>query len=151
MASKYDAAKQSADEAVEQRKQEIIDMKVQISSGTLSPREIKKLEKEIAKIEKMNKKSEFWAGIAAKADSGGSKMQETGKAMQKAGLKTTAIVWTPVIYAGYKAVKSVKGKSPESDLVSLVKECEEAHADGHITEERMKEIIIDFTNNYYRK
>ncbi|MGE6370634.1 hypothetical protein ACQKDB_16020 [Planococcus kocurii] len=148
--SKYEAAKQSADEAVEQRRQQIMDMRAQVSSGELTPREIKKLEKEIAKIEKMNKKSEFWGNLAAKADSGGSKMQDTGKAMQKAGLKTTAIVWTPVIYAGYKVAKNVKGKSAESDLVTLIKECEQAHADGQITEDQMKEYIVDFTNNYYR-
>ncbi|WP_037592507.1 hypothetical protein [Sporosarcina sp. D27] len=99
----------------------------------------------------MNKKSDFWGNIAKKSEETGAKLQQTGKTMQKAGLKTTAVMWTPAIFLGYKAIKSVKGKSPESDLVTPVKECEQAHAGGKITEEQMKEYIIDFTDNYYRK
>lgn len=136
---------------IDDRNAEIETLKTQLNSGTLNPKETKRVTKEIAKLEKLNKKTEFWGGVASKTASTGEKLQKTGKSMQKAGLKTTAAVWTPGIYLGYKAVKKVKGKSPESDLVSLVKECEEAHAAGKITEEQMKEYIIDFTNNYYRK
>ncbi|GKV65496.1 MULTISPECIES: BREX-1 system adenine-specific DNA-methyltransferase PglX [unclassified Sporosarcina] len=138
-------------EAINQRNIEIERLTTLLNSGSLTPKELKKTEKEIAKLEKMNKKSEFWGGVASKTTATGEKLQQTGKAMQKAGLKTTAAVWTPAVYLGYKAVKSVKGRSPESDLVALVKECEEAHAAGKITEEQMKQYIIDFTNNYYRK
>ena len=136
---------------INERIEQIQTLQAQLDSGTLDKKEAKKATKEIANLEKMNKKAAFWGGMSNKLETNGAKMQETGKAMQKAGLKTTAIVWTPVIYAGYKVAKNVKGKSAESDLVTLIKECEQAHADGQITEEQMKEYIVDFTNNYYRK
>lgn len=136
---------------INERIEEIQTLQAQLDSGTLDKKEAKKATKEIANLEKMNKKAAFWGGVSNKLETNGAKMQETGKAMQKAGLKTTAIVWTPVIYAGYKVAKNVKGKSAESDLVTLIKECEQAHADGQITEEQMKEYILDFANNYYRK
>lgn len=136
---------------INNRIHEIEELQTRLDGGKLDKKEAKKATKEIANLEKMNKKAAFWGGVSNKLETNGAKLQDTGKAMQKAGLKTTAVVWTPVIYAGYKAVKSVKGKSPESDLVELVKECEEAHKQGHITEEQMKEYIVDFTINHYRQ
>ncbi|MBZ5203210.1 hypothetical protein HU147_18565 [Planomicrobium chinense] len=136
---------------INERNDQIEMLKAQLNHKSIDKKETKRITKEIANLEKMNKKAAFWGGVSTKLETGGAQLQQTGKSMQKAGLHTTAAVWTPVIYAGYRVAKSVKGKSPESDLVSLVKECEQAHAEGKITEEQMKEYIIDFTNNYYRK
>lgn len=149
--SRYEEALKKSQEADAKRIQEMEELRIKVESGELSPRDEKKALKEIAKVEKMQKKSAFWGNLAEKADSNGRKLQETGKSMQKAGLKTTAVVWTPAIYAGYKIAKNVKGKSAESDLVTLVKECEQAHAEGKITEAEMKEYVVSFVDNYYRK
>ncbi len=91
----------------------------------------------------------------------GESLSEKGKKMQKAGLHTTAAVWTPALYLGYRAVKKngkkdndknavIADSTPEQDLIKLIQECEQAHKDGKIDEEKMKEYIMDFTNNYYR-
>lgn len=142
---------ESVTDVINQRQTDIDTMQAQINSGTIDKKEVKRLTKEIAKLEKLNKKSKFWGGVSNKLETKGAQLQETGKSMQKAGLKTTAVVWTPAIYAGYKIAKNVKGKSAESDLVTLVKECEQAHADGKITEVEMKEYVVSFVDNYYRK
>lgn len=136
---------------INERQQQINTLQAQLDAGTLDKKEAKRAEKEIKSLEKMNKKSEFWGGVSNKLETKGAALQETGKSMQKAGLKTTAVVWTPAIYAGYKIAKNVKGKSAESDLVTLVKECEQAHAEGKITEAEMKEYVVSFVDNYYRK
>lgn len=136
---------------INERQQQINLLQAQLDAGTLDKKEAKRAEKEIKSLEKMNKKAEFWGGVSNQLETKGAALQETGKSMQKAGLKTTAVVWTPAIYLGYKAVKSVKGKSAESDLVTLVKECEQAHAEGKITEAEMKEYVVSFVDNYYRK
>lgn len=139
------------DDIINERQQQINLLQAQLDAGTLDKKEAKRAEKEIKSLEKMNKKAEFWGGVSNKLETKGAALQETGKSMQKAGLKTTAVVWTPAIYAGYKIAKNVKGKSAESDLVTLVKECEQTHAEGKITEAEMKEYVISFVDNYYRK
>lgn len=149
--SKYEDELNKTYAVIGQRNEEISRLKSQIAMGTLTPREEKKVSKEIAKLEKEQKKTESLMKFAGKLNGGGAKMQQVGSSMQKAGLKTTAAVWTPAIYLGYKAAKKIKGKSPESDLVELVKECEEAHKQGKITEDEMKQYIVDFTLNEYRK
>lgn len=142
---------------IEERKAEIEELEERLNNEKLNARETRKIEKQIKKLKKMNKKSEFWGNLATKSEETGQKLQRTGKSMQKAGLKTTAITWTPVIYAGYKGVKKIRDKNnadnstPESDLISLVKECEQAHKEGKIDTDTMKEYITDFVNNYYRK
>lgn len=140
-------------ETIEERKAEIEKLNARINTESLNPKEAKKIEKEIKKLEKMNKKAEFWGGLAKKTEDTGNKLQQVGGAMQKAGLKTTAAVWTPAVYLGYKAVKKNKDKNgtPESDLITLIKECEQAYKEGKIDETTMKEYITDFVNNYYRK
>lgn len=137
--------------SVEKRNEEIKQLKMQLE--TADYKEQKRIEKEIKKLEKMQKKSEFWGNLAAKTENAGNKMQQVGGSMQKAGLKTTAAVWTPAIYLGYKAVKKARSNNgtPEGDLIELVKECEQAHKQGKIDEATMKEYIIEFVNNHYRK
>src|SRR5690625_5191498 len=138
---------------VEERNLEIEELKDRLNKEDLNKKEVKNIEKQIKRLEKMNKKSKFWGNLATKSGNAGQKLQSTGKSMQKAGLKTTAAVWTPAIYLGYKGVKKLRNKdsTPESDLISLIKECEQAHKDGKIDEETMEEYITDFVNNYYRK
>jgi|SRR5690625_4335153 len=141
---------------IAERNEEIESLNNRLNNEDLNRKEIRKIEKEIKKLEKMNKKSEFWGNLADKTESTGQQLQKTGKSMTKLGLKTTAAVWTPPIFLGYLGVKAVKGKkdknsNPESDLITLIKECEQAHKDGKIDEEAMKEYITDFVNNYYRK
>lgn len=138
------------EQSIEERTEEIARLNDQLA--TASSRDAKRIEKEIKKLEKQNKKAEFWGGLASKTEATGNKLKETGSAMQKAGLKTTAAVWTPAIYLGYKAVKGAKskGSTPESDLIELVKECEQAHKQGKVDEATMKEYIQDFVNNHYR-
>ncbi|MFB4471763.1 hypothetical protein ACDI16_02195 [Oceanobacillus caeni] len=140
-------------QAIEERNIEIEQLKNRLNNEKLNAREVKRIEKQITKLEKMNKKSEFWGNLATKTEETGNQLKNTGKSMTKVGLKTTAITWTPAIYLGYKGVKKIKEKNstPESDLVSLVKECEQAYKDGKIDEDTMKEYITDFVNNYYRK
>lgn len=135
---------------INERLAEIKVLQERLVNENLTPKESKRITKEITKLEKMNKKSEFWGNITNKLEKTGGDLQRVGGSMQRAGLKTTAAVWTPAVYVGYKAVKKVKGKSPESDLVALIKECEEAHKKGDITEEQMKEYVTDFVNRYYR-
>lgn len=95
-----------------------------------------------------------WTKAAEKMDSIGNKMQSTGKGMVKAGMHTTAAVWTPAIYLGYRGVKHVRNKpkneSVEQDLIELINEVEKAHKDGKITEAQKKEYVLDFVDNYYR-
>lgn len=89
------------------------------------------------------------------AEKTGDAMQRTGKGMVKAGLHTTAVVWTPPIYLAYRGVKAARNKpkneSVEQDLIELVQEVEKAHKDGQITEEQKRDYIIDFVDNYYKK
>jgi len=88
-------------------------------------------------------------------ESTGGKMQSAGKGMVKGGLHATGAVWTPVIYLGYQGIKHArkkpKNESVEQDLIELIKEVEQAHKDGKITEEQKREYIIDFVDNYYKK
>lgn len=99
--------------------------------------------------------------FADKVEDFGERIGKKGDAMKKAGLHTTAAVWTPALYLGYRAVKKNGKKdneenvvpansTPEQDLIKLIQECEQAHKDGKIDEETMKEYIVDFTNKYYR-
>lgn len=92
--------------------------------------------------------------IGNNLDKVGTSMQSTGKGMVKAGMHTTAAVWTPAIYLGYRGVKHVRNKpkneSVEQDLIELINEVEKAHKDGKITEAQKKEYVLDFVDNYYR-
>src|SRR5699024_9631765 len=92
--------------------------------------------------------------IGNNLDKVGTSMQSTGKGMIKAGMHTTAAVWTPAIYLGYRGVKHVRNKpkneSVEQDLIELINEVEKAHKDGKITEAQKKEYVLDFVDNYYR-
>ena len=83
----------------------------------------------------------------------GDKLDKAGRKMVKTGLKTTAITWTPLVYAGYKVgkVALAKDETPESQYVKLIKECEQAYKEGKIDEETMKHYITDYANNHYRK
>lgn len=92
--------------------------------------------------------------IGNNLDKTGDSLQSTGKSMVKAGMHTTAAVWTPAIYLGYRGVKHVRNKpkneSVEQDLIELINEVEKAHKDGKITEAQKKEYVLDFVDNYYR-
>ena len=85
----------------------------------------------------------------------GNSLQSTGGKIAKVGMHTTGAVWTPVIYLGYQGIKHArkkpKNESVEQDLIELIKEVEQAHKDGKITEEQKREYIIDFVDNYYKK
>ncbi len=52
---------------------------------------------------------------AMKMQKTGESMQKVGKSMMGAGLKTTAIVWTPGLYLGYKGVKAVKDSNKNKE------------------------------------
>ena len=80
-------------------------------------------------------------------------LEKSGKKMVKVGATTTAITWTPLLYAGYKVGKVAlsKDETPESQYVKLIKECEQAYKEGKIDEETMKHYITDYANNNYRK
>lgn len=143
-------------EVIEERKAEIERLKNRLENEDLSAKEIRQINKEIKKLEKMNKKSEFWGGLAKNTEDTGQKLERTGKKMVRTGMKTTAITWTPAIYLAYKGVKKIRKKNsthstPEQDLIELIKECEQAHKEGKIDEETMKEYITEFVNEYYRK
>lgn len=92
--------------------------------------------------------------IGNNLDKAGDSLQSTGKSMVKAGMHTTAAVWTPAIYVGYRGVKHMRNKpkneSVEQDLIELINEVEKAHKDGKITEAQKKEYVLDFVDNYYR-
>lgn len=99
-----------------------------------------------------------WTKMANTIDSTANKMDSVGRKMQKAGLKTTAIVWTPVLYGGYKVGKAAFGKdkqttnnTPEQEFIGLINECEQAYKDGKIDESTMKFYIQDFANTKYRQ
>lgn len=99
-----------------------------------------------------------WTKAGNALENAGNKMDSVGRKMQKAGLKTTAIVWTPVLYGGYKIGKSAFGKdktannnSPEQEFIGLINECEQAFKDGKIDEATMKFYIQDFANTKYRE
>lgn len=85
----------------------------------------------------------------------GDALQSTGKGMVKAGAHTTAAVWTPALYVGYRGVKHLRNKpkneSVEQDLIELINEVEKAHKDGKITEEQKREYIINFVDEFYKK
>lgn len=95
-----------------------------------------------------------WTKLANSMDKAGDAMQSTGRSMTKAGLHITGAVWSPVIYAGYQGVKHArkqpKNESVEQDLIELIKEVEQAHKDGKITEEQKREYIINFVDEFYR-
>ncbi|MCJ0932562.1 hypothetical protein MST22_15550 [Virgibacillus halodenitrificans] len=141
----------TVEETIQERQEQIDSLTAQLKDA--DPKQVKKIEKEIKKLEKANKKAEFWNNAAKKTESTGQKFQETGKAMQKAGLKTTAAVWTPAIYVGYKVIKKQRNKNetPEQELISLIKECEQAYKSKQIDEETMKSYIADYVNNHYRE
>lgn len=117
---------------------------------TEAPKERKKIEKSITKFKKMIEKSEFWGKVAEKTTTTGEKLQRTGNSMTRVGLKTTAAVWTPAVFGAYKVGKALKDKPKEDDLITVIKECQQAHKDGKITEDEMKQHILEFTNNYYK-
>lgn len=138
-------------------------------TGESSNRKIMKLEKEKEKFISKRDRSQHLKDrivtgeindtkgmkFANKMDSIGNKMQSTGKAMTKAGLHTTAAVWTPAIYLGYQAVKQSrkqpKNESVEQDLIELINEVEQAHKEGKITEDEKRGHIINFVDEFYKK
>lgn len=114
------------------------------------PKERIKIEKSINKFKKMIEKSEFWGKLAEKTTTTGEKLQRPGNSMTRVGLKTTAAVWTPAVFGTYKVGKALKDKPKEDDLITVIKEWQQAHKDGKITEDEMKQHILEFTNNYYK-
>ncbi|WP_339179183.1 DUF4428 domain-containing protein [Oceanobacillus sp. FSL W7-1293] len=87
----------------------------------------------------------------------GEKLGEKSKAIRRAGYHTTAAVWVPPLYIGYRVIKKRKKNkqhdsinSPEDHLIAFIRECEQAYKEGKIDEETMKEYIVDFTNKFYR-
>lgn len=92
--------------------------------------------------------------IGNNLDKTGDALQSTGNSMVKAGAHTTAAVWTPALYVGYRGVKHLRNKpkneSVEQDLIELINEVEKAHKDGKITEAQKKDYVLDFVDNYYR-
>lgn len=88
----------------------------------------------------------------------GESLGRKGDAMKKAGLHTTAAVWTPALYVGYRVIKKNNEveapiapiDSPEDHLIAFIKECEQGYKEGKIDEDTLKEYVVDFTNNYYR-
>lgn len=144
-------------EIIEQTRLEIEKMKERLANEDLNNRDAKKLEKQIKKAEKSLKSANFWTDLGEKTTTAGEKIGDVSKSVRKAGYHTTAAVWTPALYVGYRVLKKNKSdnstsiNSPEEHLISFIKECEQAHKDGKIDEGKMKEYIIDFTNTYYRK
>ena len=130
----------------------IEELSIQLQNETLSKREKKKIEKEIEQNKKYIIKSDFWFKKAESFEKNGEMLKRTGKSMQKVGLKTTAIVWTPALFAGYKVYQNIKGstETPEQDLIELIKRCEKDYKDGKIDEQTMKEYIVKFTQEEYR-
>lgn len=126
---------------------EVLEIKL---SEIEEPKEKKKIEKEIARLKKAIEKSDFWFRLAEKSTTTGEKLQRTGNSMTRVGLKTTAAVWTPAVFGAYKVGKALKDKPKEDDLITVIKECQQAHKDGKITEDEMKQHILEFTNNYYK-
>lgn len=106
------------------------------------------------KMHQQNIDNSIFTKMGKGMESTGDKMQSAGKGMVKAGMHTTAAVWTPAIYLGYRGVKHVRNKpkneSVEQDLIELINEVEKAHKDGKITEAQKKEYVLDFVDNYYR-
>lgn len=104
-------------------------------------------------LEEMTENSKF-TKIAKELEKTGDALQSTGKGMVKAGAHTTAAVWTPALYVGYRGVKHLRNKpkneSVEQDLIELINEVEQAEKDGKITEAQKKEYILDFVDYYYR-
>lgn len=94
-----------------------------------------------------------WTKAGEKLYDLGDNLEKSGKKMVKVGATTTAITWTPLLYAGYKVGKVAlsKDETPESQYVKLIKECEQAFKEGKIDEETMKYYITDYANNHYRK
>src|SRR5699024_744118 len=107
------------------------------------------------KMHQQNIDNSIFTKMGKGMESTGDKMQSAGKGMVKGGLHATGAVWTPVIYLGYQGIKHArkkpKNESVEQDLIELIKEVEQAHKDGKITEEQKREYIIDFVDNYYKK
>ena len=106
------------------------------------------------KMHQQNIDNSIFTKMGKGMESTGDKMQSAGKGMVKAGMHTTAAVWTPAIYLGYRGVKHVRNKpkneSVEQDLIELINEVEKAHKDGKITEAQKKEYVLDLVDNYYR-
>ena len=106
------------------------------------------------KMHQQNIDNSIFTKMGKGMESTGDKMQSAGKGMVKAGMHTTAAVWTPAIYLGYRGVKHVRNKpkneSVEQDLIELINEVEKAHKDGKITEAQKKEYVLYFVDNYYR-
>lgn len=132
-------------------------LKERLATEDLNEKEITEIDKELKQYAKGVKQSQFWGGLGDKFQSGGEKLERTGKKIQKAGYHTTAAVWTPALYVGYRVIKKNKKDktndaitSPEEHLINFIKECEQGYKDGKIDEETMKKYIVDFTNNYYR-
>ncbi|AQL56444.1 hypothetical protein [Abyssicoccus albus] len=95
--------------------------------------------------------------LAENTEKMGESLQQSGKKIAKTGAKTTAITWTPFLYAGYKVGKSVISKNndkqditPEQEFIELIKECEIAFNEDKIDEETLKYYITDYANNRYR-
>lgn len=130
----------------------IDELNIKLQDETISKREKKKIEKEIEQNKKYIIKSDFWMKKAESFEKNGEKLKSAGKSMQRAGLKTTAIVWTPALFAGYKVYQNIKGskETPEQDLIELIKQCEKDYKNGKIDEQTMKEYIVKFTQEEYR-
>ena len=107
------------------------------------------------KMHQQNIDNSIFTKMGKGMESTGDNIQSAGKSMVKGGLHATGAVWTPVIYLGYQGIKHArkkpKNESVEQDLIELIKEVEQAHKDGKITEEQKREYIIDFVDNYYKK
>ena len=114
---------------------------------------VEKIKHENEVIHQENIENSIFTKIGNSMEKTGDKLDKAGRKMVKTGLKTTAITWTPLVYAGYKVGKVAlsKDETPESQYVKLIKECEQAYKEGKIDEETMKYYITDYANNHYRK
>lgn len=104
------------------------------------------------------------ANLGHSMTSTGEKFQSVGNKMMSSGLKTTAVVWTPALYLGYKGIKHVKKQDAsninqfknnntdsfiQSELISFVESTERARKEGVITKEMAVETIKNYLDTKY--
>jgi len=141
------------DDQITKLENRIRKMEEKLQDESLTPRQRRKLEKELKSNQKTLKSAKKWMKRGNWLKEKGDKLQSTGKKMTRAGLHVGGATWTPVIYAGYRVIKKNRdnSKTPEQELIDLVKECEQAYKEGKISEEQLKHYIADYVNEHYRK
>lgn len=101
-----------------------------------------------------------WLQRAEKVQETGENLQNVGGKLMGAGAKTTAAVWTPALYLGYKGVKHASKKKSnveslevdsveKSSLIEFVSNTEQALLNNVIDKETAIKIIKDYLDNKY--